>query len=330
MIDGLALHPRHLSVCSGIGGIDLGLEAALGIRTVGHIERDAFAASILVERMVEQTLDFAPIWDDIKTFDGSEWSGCVDILSAGIPCQSFSHAGNRKGTDDPRWLWPDVYRISKDCRPGQIFIENTPGLVKKGLYEVLFDLAEMGYNAEWGVFNASDASAPHRRQRLFLLAHHSELDLQPWIDQSSACTELRYSAMGDSYCEYLEGDWSKHRLGSTRPKQDNELGGSGKAMAYSNHSGQFRRPSSDREEQGREKHWSFSYGRFPPARNDTEGWSRWVERGLPKPIIRGGNDGSAHRVDRLRTLGNSVVPQCVTLAYTVLLDRMSNEPQPVR
>lgn len=85
-----------LSLCSGAGGLDLGLHLALsGYRTVGHVERDAYAAAILVARMEDAALDCAPVWDDVATFDGRPWRGAVDIVTAGYPCQPFSVAGTR-------------------------------------------------------------------------------------------------------------------------------------------------------------------------------------------------------------------------------------------
>ena len=91
-----------LSLCSGAGGIDLGLTLALpGYRAVGHVERETYAAATLVARMEDAALDHAPLWDDIATFDGKPWRGAVDIVSAGYPCQPFSVAGKRRGADDP-------------------------------------------------------------------------------------------------------------------------------------------------------------------------------------------------------------------------------------
>lgn len=101
-----------LSLCSGAGGLDLGLTIAMpGYRTVGHVERETYAAAILVARMEEATLDPAPVWDDVASFDGRPWRGAVDIITAGYPCQPFSVAGKRKGADDPRHLWPHVAHI---------------------------------------------------------------------------------------------------------------------------------------------------------------------------------------------------------------------------
>jgi len=340
----MAIHPKHLSICSGIGAIDLGLQSALGIESVGYIERDAFAAAILMARMEEQALDVAPIWDDLESFDSTAWSGCVDILSAGIPCQPFSYAGKHGGTEDERWLWPDIRRISENCGASQIFIENTPGLIQRGLYEILHDLAEMGYSAEWGLFNASDSQAPHKRQRVFLLAHRESIDIKPWSDRAKLYTELRRQAMGDTNGEHVEGAGSEYRLGEKEREQDYKPHSSGCFMADTDYererlpmadtdsAGRWRFKKSNGAEEGftKIKGWYNTYGRFPPPRGDNDAWGRWVESGLPEPSIRGVTDGTTYRVDRLRSLGNSVVPQCVTMAYNVLLNRLISELRPVK
>jgi len=141
------------------------------------VEREAACVEILATRMEEGSLDPAPVWSDARTFDGLAWRGAVDIIAAGYPCQPFSTAGKRKGADDPRHLWPDIKRIIGEVRPGAVVLENVKGHVRLGLSEVLEDLHELGFDAEWGVFSAAQAGAPHRRERLFLVAHrHGFLD----------------------------------------------------------------------------------------------------------------------------------------------------------
>lgn len=170
MIHGLAL-------CAGAGGLELGLHLALGdaYRTVGYVERDAYAAATLVARMEDEALDLAPVWDDLSTFDGHPWRGRVDLVSAGFPCQPASTAGRRRGTDDERWLWPEVVRVVRAVGPRLLFVENVPGLLTvnggAAFEEVVEDLAALGFSAEWDRFSASEVGAPHRRERVFLLAY---------------------------------------------------------------------------------------------------------------------------------------------------------------
>lgn len=160
-----------LSLCSGTGGLDLGLSIAIpGYRTVGHVERETFAAATLVARMEDATLDCAPVWDDVASFDGRPWRGAVDIVTAGYPCQPFSVAGKRLGTEDPRHLWPHVARIIGECEPPFVFLENVAHHLRLGFPEVASGLVGMGYRLAAGLFTAAEVGAPHKRERLFILA----------------------------------------------------------------------------------------------------------------------------------------------------------------
>ena len=161
-----------MAICSGIGGLELGLQLALpSYRTVCHVEGEAYAAHVLVARMEDQVLAPAPVWDDVTTFNGRDWRGVVDIISTGFPCQPWSCAGARRGTRDPRWLWPHIRRVIGEVGPPFVFLENVPGILTGGLPHILGALAEMGYDAEWGCFSAAEVGAPHLRVRWFLLAH---------------------------------------------------------------------------------------------------------------------------------------------------------------
>lgn len=162
-----------LSLCAGVGGLDLGVELATGgdARTVCFVEREAHAAAVLVSRMEEALLAPAAVWSDLTTFDGREWRGVVDLVVAGYPCQPFSTAGKRAGVDDPRHLWPHVARIIRECGAGLVLLENVPGHLSLGFDAVCGDLQGMGYRVAAGVFSAAEVGASHRRERLFIMAH---------------------------------------------------------------------------------------------------------------------------------------------------------------
>lgn len=163
-------------------GVRAGCEF-LGIeqRTVCYVEREAFAASTLVKHMEAGTLDPAPIWSDLVTFDGTAWRGRVDCITAGFPCQPHSVAGKRKGTDDERWLWQDITRIIRDVSPRLIFLENVRGLLSSGGFTpVITTLVSLGFDIEWGVLAASQVGATHQRERIFILANRDGL----WKQQS--------------------------------------------------------------------------------------------------------------------------------------------------
>lgn len=194
----MALRPRTLngmSLCAGVGGIDLGLHLALpDYRCCVFVEREAYAAATLVARMEDTSLDQAPVWSDVSTFDGRPWRGVVDLVSAGFPCQPWSVAGARKGIEDERWIWPDIARVIREVEPSWVFLENTPGLADGGLHLVLGDLAEMGFDAEWDLLSASEVGATQGRERIFILAHArcaGSTSVQPIpIDGSSDATDV--------------------------------------------------------------------------------------------------------------------------------------------
>ncbi len=186
-VNELAFHPSGdtsgaadlffgLSLCAGAGGIDLGLTIACpGYRTVCYVEREAYAAATLVARMEDAALDKAPVWDDVASFDGRPWRGTVDILTGGYPCQPFSIAGQRKGAEDPRHLWPHFARIISECQPEWVFLENVANHLNLGYREVRGELEELGYGVTEGLFTAAEVGAPHKRQRLFILARRNQL-----------------------------------------------------------------------------------------------------------------------------------------------------------
>ncbi len=161
-----------LSLCSGVGGLDLGLRVAQpNARTICFVEIEAFACAILAARMAENTMDPAPIWTNLKTFDGKPWRGVVDCITAGYPCQPFSVAGKQRGSEDPRHLWPDVFRVVREIRPAFCFFENVGGHLRLGFEQVHDDLRSVGYRVKAGLFTAQEVGAPHKRERLFILAY---------------------------------------------------------------------------------------------------------------------------------------------------------------
>jgi len=181
-----------LSLCSGGAGLELALRLVVpSIRTICYVEREVFACSVLATRMAEKTLPEATIWSDIKTFDGSKWSGLVDVLAAGFPCTPFSVAGKKLGEKDPRHLWPDVARIVRECNPPFIFLENVPNLLNLGYRQVRKDLRTMGYEVEAGIFSAAEIGATHIRKRIFILAAREGILSLGEDDVADSCCKRR-------------------------------------------------------------------------------------------------------------------------------------------
>lgn len=171
----MALRPDDelhiLSLCTGGGGLDLGVELAIpGARTVCVVEREAFAVAGLVQAMEAGLLAPAPVWSDARTFGGRAWRGLVDGLIGGIPCQPHSLAGKRLGADDERDLWGTARRIIVQTRPWFVLIENVGGMLSSGGAERLWrDMGRLGFAYEVGLFTAAEVGAPHQRERLFIL-----------------------------------------------------------------------------------------------------------------------------------------------------------------
>lgn len=204
---------NHLELCAGGGMLGFGLSVVEpGLRTVCYVEREVEAAALLATRMENEELDAAPIWSDVRTFDASAWRGCVDIVSAGFPCQDLSVAGLRRGLDGERsGLFFDVLRIATDCDARWIFLENVPGIFSAGASVVCEGkresfiaasvvgaaLAEAGYDSWWLSLRASDVGASHRRERWFCLAERvaqlegnglegCTAECEPWREAASA------------------------------------------------------------------------------------------------------------------------------------------------
>jgi len=162
---------RELALFAGAGGGILG-GTLLGWRTVCAVELEPYPASVLVQRQNDGILPPFPVWDDVRNFNGKPWRGIVDVVSGGFPCTDISVAGKGAGiTGEHSGLWKEMARIIGEVRPRYAFVENSPMLTSRGLGTVLGDLAEMGYCSEYGVLGAIDAGAPHRRERIWIVAY---------------------------------------------------------------------------------------------------------------------------------------------------------------
>ncbi|WP_261934585.1 DNA cytosine methyltransferase [Sphingomonas bisphenolicum] len=286
---------RGISLCAGYAGLDLGLHIAEpGYRTVAFVEREAHAAATLVARMEDASLAPAPVWDDLKSFDGRPWRNRVHIIIAGYPCQPFSLAGARRGTDDPRHLWPDVARIISEVEPEWVFCENVEGHISLGLADVAAELRGMGYIPKAGMFSAREAGASHIRRRVFLLAH---ADSQRWrlLPGSGDC---RSKAENDRAFRLLDGEW-----GAVRPQH----GGAQLEHLVS----------------GNESDWVEAGSPidriFPPGPGEFQEWDR-ILHGRPglQPALLRSDDGVADRVERSRAAGNGVCSLAAAIAWKTL------------
>ena len=237
-------HLHELALFAGTGGGILGGKL-LGWKTVCAVEIDSFCREILMARQSEGMLNPFPVWDDVRTFDGRPWRGLVDIITGGFPCQDISVAGKCAGIDGEKsGMWYEMQRIIAEVEPPRVLIENSVNLRRNGMRQVLSGLSSMGYNARWGVVAARHAGAPHRRNRIWILAYTNGDRLDEEI-------------IGD--CRGQAGAWSEHRMVAHRRA-----------------------------------------------------------RLLPTPGVCRVANGLAHRVDRLKAIGNGQVPAVVRLAWNLL------------
>ena len=231
----------HLSLCTGYGGIDLGLKRALQkIRTICYVEIEAFVIFNLVKKVEAGLLDAAPVFTDLKRFPWEQFAGRVDILSGGFPCQPFSSAGRRAGDEDPRHLWPYITDgIQRLGRPSLVLLENVEGIISsklKGdgwadpegtpiLLHVLRELERLGYEATAGVFSAREIGAPHQRKRVFIMGVRSDLG-QSGRDIVSAM--LRETESGVKLVDSCDNGWEGRRTSVHKGGQT--LGGGGQSV----------------------------------------------------------------------------------------------------
>jgi DNA (cytosine-5)-methyltransferase 1 len=183
-----------LSLCSGGGGLDVGFKLAVPeSRPVCYVENEVTAAGVLAHNMEQGSLGEAPVWTDIRTFSAEPWRGIVDCVIGGYPCQPFSTAGKQLGTADPRHLWPYINDIISVVEPAYCFFENVAVHLTNGFDEVAGSLQGMGFEVAAGIFTASEIGAPHLRERLFILAAHSQ--------------RARVTGLGASEVPSLAGPW---------------------------------------------------------------------------------------------------------------------------
>ena len=318
-----------LSLCTGYGGIELGLErAGVPLRPIAYVEREAFAAANLVAKIEAEQMAPAPVWTDVKTFPYSDFHGRVDILLAGYPCQPFSAAGQRKGEADERHLWPFIANGIAACQPRLVFAENVEGHLSLGIKDVFNDLGRMGYEYTAGLFSAEEVGASHRRKRLFWLAYSGSARSATWFSEPQQ-RQKRQPEVADNNCRrgwpagpgQCQHEWEEPRTVADAKSQQFDV----------NEETRDRRQNAKR---GSEK--MGDTGGTEPNRLPDEEWpsvsevgesgKRQTESELGRTTYgtRCWVDATTNRVDRLRLLGNGVVPQTAAKAWVTLWERLNN------
>ena len=286
----------HGSLFSGIGGFDIGFQWA-GIETIWQVEIDDYCLKVL-----ERHFPDAKRFSDIKKV-GAHNLEKVDIISGGFPCQDISIAGKRTGITGSRsGLWSEMFRVIGELRPRFAVIENVPNLVKLGLDRVLIDLASIGYDAEWQIISARDLGAWHLRKRIWIVAYPKS--------QRRALERAANQRQGFRKIDPL-ADAGKTLSYPDQIHDDNPGYGTGKVRGERQEKTKIQRHISDSTVQ-----------RLPD----------WAGKKMeqPYPIVerdfRGMAYGISHRVDRLKALGNAIVPQIAEIIGKLIMESTSVNP----
>ncbi len=269
-----------LDLFSGGGGLAEGLRR--WVKTVAYCEIERGAQRVLLSRMARGEIDAAPIWDDVSTLRGTMLP-TVDIIAGGFPCQDISVAGNGAGLEGKRsGLVFEYLRLIGDCRPRFVFMENVPALTIWGLDRVLLGLYALGYDARWTIVSAAEVGAPHRRERIWILAHANSFtggdERKVMGRRDSIMGQREAIAINNGYARDLaDPHGPRHRSHDPSPI-NRKLGLFGRRI-----------------DSCRRTHW----------------WET-------EPDVGRVADGVADRSNRLRVLGNGVVPLCAEEAFARL------------
>lgn len=312
-----------LSVCTGIGGLDLGVHAALKklgrpARTVCMVEREAFAVSVVAKAIQEGAMAPSPLWfGDLGSLPARELPR-IDWYIGGYPCQPFSSAGKQQGESDPRHLWPVIRRQVAALRPRGLFFENVGNHWKIGADSVIGDMASMGYRVACGVYSAREVGAPHWRRRLFMLAI-ADGSLGFLIDERNMQHDKSFGRrMADADRRRLE-ELGKAHDEDRRNACGNDACRCGEDVADADSQGverQSRDVSASEWEEEWEARLRVENGLFRgwPARPGDK-QRAWEPPRVVESRLGGLPDGVPDRMDRLRALGNAVVPQQAEHAF---------------
>lgn len=346
------------SLFSGIGGIELGLERTGGFRTIWFVEKDPYCQAVLRKHWPN-----IPIYGDIKHINFGKLER-PNMLTGGFPCQPISVAGKRKGKQDERWLWPNYAQAIRILRPKLVFVENVPNLASfnEEFGQILRDLASCGYDAEWQSVRASDVGAPHRRERIFIIAYSSKYsrNLRHELGSDRRQKETEQTGLGSENvvyprCEGIQQRWLGGNVGSEgrrpspmgRDELSKEQESESRTVADSaslrcnesscteteegptderpEHKGKLQRRLegcshvSDSKKRGLEgaiaERTIFSERCFTE-----QAWRDWW---AVEPDVGRVANGVPARVDRLKCLGNAVVPQVAEEIGRMILDWLS-------
>jgi len=325
----------HLDLFSGIGGFSLGLESAGLVKTVAFCDYEKFCQKVLNKHWPH-----VPIYGDVKelTHERLKADGInsIDIITGGYPCQPFSVAGSQKGEQDPRHVWPEMFRLIQELRPAFVIGENVSGHIKLGLDTVLENLESEGYNARTFSISAASVGANHKRERVWTLAYSNDKGIRArfgrsnydyekkgrgwsfdrgrsesddeWSDSSTTKTEALDVADSPGKGGREPGHFDKEKRNTESSATQSQSSSSNVADTNGKRRRLWETGSKDAKDVGQS-----------PRGEETLGW--WdVE-----PDVGRVAHGVSQRVDRLKGLGNAVVPQIPFLIGLAIREMIENE-----
>ena len=287
-----------LDLFSGIGGFSLGLKRA-GMETIGFCEIDPFCRKVLAKHWPDVT-----IHTDIRRLDGKDYKGRAEIICGGFPCQPFSQAGKRRGTEDDRHLWPEMLRVISEVRPTWVIGENVIGFVKMELDSVLSDLEGEGYQTRAFIIPACGIDAPHKRDRVWIIAHaNSEGESDGPVNEGPRPRQLELMADPDS--GFSSVTQQAVQAGRTTTNSG------GEDVAHSESERVQRLWSS-----GEQKPHTYGGQKLSLCGSERPRPAYWeAEPGMGRVV-----DGIPNRVDRIKGLGNAVVPMVVEVIGNAIME----------
>jgi len=287
---------NELHLFAGAGGGILGGQL-LGHSTVCAVEVEEYPRQVLLQRQRDGVLPKFPIWDDVCTFDGKPWRGTVDVICGGFPCQDISSAGKGAGIAGNRsGLWKEYARIIDEVRPKFVFAENSPLLRGRGLDVVLGDLSELGYDAKWCVLGAWHVGAPHKRNRMWVLAYPNG-SRRKQSNETMEGRMLQHSHLTSFHSGYVAHSSDKGLQGRSCTKVIDPEG----------------RQNSDGYSSQRGGLW---WENDPAVVSGKTGLLQ--KHASTEPSVGRMAHGVARRVDRLKAIGNGQVPAVAATAWNIL------------